>query len=991
MRWLRLHRICSILFAAGIFLWASAAIALEPPAPGEIESLSKNGQLAKQIHKAKALGNHRIDPYRLKLALAKARNEVSLQQGLSLPQVELPTPPPAWKGMPSTGNVKIFVLLVDFSDYPAYNTSAQVNSAIFGNGSLLPNSAPYESLANYYNRASYTLLNLAGGMTLGWYRPSYTRDSMPQTAAAREQLIIDAINSFNSSVDFAQFDNDADGVVDYFGVIWTGPDNGWANFWWGYQTSFYVNPWFTVDGKTLGNYSWQWEYNVGSSYQGPFSPIVLIHETGHALGLPDLYDYNSSIGPDGGVGGLDMMDANWGDHNSFSKWVLNWLTPIVVSSGSPTLTLNPSGTSTHAVLIMPGATSSNAFDEFFMAQNRYRVGNDIDDYPTDGMLIWHVDATLDNSGQDYKYDNSYTDHKLVKLMEADGLERIESYSAWADAAMYYMPGNVFTPTSVPSSYSYLGEDTGVRIESITQAGQQMSASFTIDSAPTLTLGEALDNTALTWTTGGDVNWYSQTVTSYYDGDAAQSGQISDNQNSYLQTTVSGPGNLSFYWKVDSEVNNDFLRFYIDGVEQSGSLSGSTAWAQKSYVVAAGAHTLQWVYTKNGSVNSGADAGWVDRVIWTPQSFEPVATPRSLSVPPSDSDGYYTVSWEASRTQDVTYVLEEAINTSFTSKLRTVYEGSELSAEVTGRKPKTTYYYRVKATKVGYADSDWQIATNGCLVGIGGYVPASITVPAWDADGAYTVSWGASAADNVTYVLEEATDSAFSNASTAYSGILLSADLTGRSQDMTYYYRVKAQQPGYPDSAWKVAGNGCVVSSVLPLTITTSTLSTVTVGTATTRTLVASGGIKPYNWLINAGSLPPEMTLDATTGVISGTPTTVGGYGFTVQVKDSQNTAVSKAFTLKVVMAPLTITTSLFGNVSVGTATNLSLEASGGVEPYTWSLAGGSLPPGLILNGSTGDISGTPTTGGIYSFKVQVKDSQNTVVVKPFTLNVMTAP
>lgn len=63
---------------------------------------------------------------------------------------------------------------------------------------------------------------------------------------------------------------------------------------------------------------------------------------------------------------------------------------------------------------------------------------------------------------------------------------------------------------------------------------------------TLTLGEALDNTELSWTTGGDANWFGQTDEHYYgSGDAAQSGDISDGQNSWLQTTVTGPGTLSF--------------------------------------------------------------------------------------------------------------------------------------------------------------------------------------------------------------------------------------------------------------------------------------------------------------------------------------------------------------------------------------------------------------------------------------------------------------
>lgn len=290
-------------------------------------------------------------------------------------------------------------------------------------------------------------------------------------------------------MDFSQFDNDGDGQIEYFIVIWTGPNNGWSNFWWGYQTNFF-DPGYFVDGKRLAKYSWQWEGYYGS--YGPFSPHTVIHETGHGLGLPDYYDYDDTVGPNGGVGGLDMMDANWGDHNSFSKWVLDWLTPVVVASGSQTITLNPSATSPDAVLIMPGATSSDPFREFFIAQNRHRIGND-QGYPTDGMLIWHVDATLNYAGNNYAYNNSYTDHKLIKLMQADGLERIENYSASADAAMYYTPGKSLGPLTNPQSRDYIGVDTGVNVTGISQFGPQMTATFSIDDPrvfPALTVAKA---------------------------------------------------------------------------------------------------------------------------------------------------------------------------------------------------------------------------------------------------------------------------------------------------------------------------------------------------------------------------------------------------------------------------------------------------------------------------------------------------------------------
>jgi Zn-dependent metalloprotease len=93
----------------------------------------------------------------------------------------------------------------------------------------------------------------------------------------------------------------------------------------------------------------------------------------------------------------------------------------------------------------------------------------------------------------------------------------------------------------------------------------------------------------------------------------------------------------------------------------------------------------------------------------------IGIPASLKVPVSDSDGVYTVSWTASATSGVTYVLEEATNNTFSAGLRVAYTGTGLSAAITGRARGVTYYYRVKAKKIGYIASAPRVATNGCRV------------------------------------------------------------------------------------------------------------------------------------------------------------------------------------------------------------------------------------------------------------------------------------
>ena len=129
------------------------------------------------------------------------------------------------------------------------------------------------------------------------------------------------------------------------------------------------------------------------------------------------------------------------------------------------------------------------------------------------------------------------------------------------------------------------------------------------------LSEALD-TALSFTTGGSADWFAQTTMTRYDGDAAQSGDISRNQDSWMQTTVSGKGTVKFYWKVSSEEDFDFLEFYIDGSLQENISGLEDDWEQQTYTIStSGSHTLEWRYVKDGSGNEGSDCGWVDKVEW----------------------------------------------------------------------------------------------------------------------------------------------------------------------------------------------------------------------------------------------------------------------------------------------------------------------------------------------------------------------------------------
>jgi uncharacterized repeat protein (TIGR03803 family) len=158
----------------------------------------------------------------------------------------------------------------------------------------------------------------------------------------------------------------------------------------------------------------------------------------------------------------------------------------------------------------------------------------------------------------------------------------------------------------------------------------------------------------------------------------------------------------------------------------------------------------------------------------------------------------------------------------------------------------------------------------------------------------------------------------------------------------------------------------------PVVATTSPLPAGYATVAYTDTLTATGGAAPLSWVVASGSLPSGLNL-STSGVISGTPTTMGGSTFTVQVTDSNGLSSTAQLSLTINAAPqppTIATTSPLPSAKVGTAYTETLTASGGKTPYSWAMASGALPPGLGLSAS-GVISGTPVVATTSSFSVRV--------------------
>jgi photosystem II stability/assembly factor-like uncharacterized protein len=187
---------------------------------------------------------------------------------------------------------------------------------------------------------------------------------------------------------------------------------------------------------------------------------------------------------------------------------------------------------------------------------------------------------------------------------------------------------------------------------------------------------------------------------------------------------------------------------------------------------------------------------------------------------------------------------------------------------------------------------------------------------------------------------------------------------------------------------KPSGGGAFILEG-PFSIATTSLPGGTTDVPYTAGLAASGGIPPYTWSITAGSLPAGLSLNGSTGVISGDPTTAGTQTATVEVTDAEGWTASAQLSITIV--DMTITTNSLPSAMVGKSYATTLTAVGGEPPYTWNLIKGSgtLPAGLRLQRSTGVISGVPNKKSESStFTVEVRDAKSTT--RPHTRDSATA-
>ncbi len=177
----------------------------------------------------------------------------------------------------------------------------------------------------------------------------------------------------------------------------------------------------------------------------------------------------------------------------------------------------------------------------------------------------------------------------------------------------------------------------------------------------------------------------------------------------------------------------------------------------------------------------------------------------------------------------------------------------------------------------------------------------------------------------------------------------------------------------------------------------TTAQSLTVGTAMASfsPLTPSGGATPYTYSISSGTLPTGLSLNPSTGAVTGTPTaTYSTANVVFSVKDAKGVVASTTSTVSftVVAAPVAISataTTTAQSLTVGTAmaSFSPLTPSGGATPYTYSVTTGTLPAGLSLNASTGAVTGTPSaTYTAANVVFSVKDTNNVVASTTSTVS-----
>jgi len=358
---------------------------------------------------------------------------------------------------------------------------------------------PTGTIPQFYNEISYGNITMvgtvfgtgSGGLIQVSQNDTYYEagcNGLCGTAKTGEYLK-ELLDASDGSVDFGLFDNDGpdglpnsgddDGYADFVAFVQPerGGECGTSNLWshrWVYE-GWWNAPYTTNDAAYGGGFIKVSDYTIQPLKSCNNVDIIEIgvfaHEFGHAFGLPDLYDTDSSNGSSSGIGQWGLMGSGSyggdGGHPqtpthmcAWSKEQLGWVQPMQVCGDTTGLSLADVESSGEVYKIYPHGIVDT---EYFLIENRVKTGYDTW-LPTSGLCIWHIDN--DQPG------NADETHKLVDLEEADGLAQLDANVNRGDSGDAY-PGSTnnttFNDASNPNSRDYTGAGTQLAVTGINGA------------------------------------------------------------------------------------------------------------------------------------------------------------------------------------------------------------------------------------------------------------------------------------------------------------------------------------------------------------------------------------------------------------------------------------------------------------------------------------------------------------------------------------------
>ena len=396
--------------------------------------------------------------------------------------------------MPSTGIAKPLVLMIEFPDYhrPRHVTRDDLERLLFSLDEP-------ESLSSFYYRSSYGKLTIEGKVC-DWYRTKMNRNEY----SSDSEIMAETINYMidNRGLRLSDYDADGDGLVDALYVFWAGTMDGSNGMWNSAYRSTWSDPPSTWESKVSG-----YIFVPGVTVWSSVPPLKcntnsLIHETGHLLGLNDYYSYDTDERKDrtgavftggaleGGLGGMDMMDTNIGDHNVFSKYLLGWVDPTVIEfEDIPNLKgesfdIRPSAVAGDAIFIKM-KPSDDMFTELLVIEAVSPIWNSSEYTRIKEPVIrlMRVNNQVYEEGElgnwrsfGFKYDNSYTSKKYISIVEADGKDEVQSFvpineveKISYETADYFKEGDFISSSTYPNTngfdeYGNTSLPTGLTIE-----------------------------------------------------------------------------------------------------------------------------------------------------------------------------------------------------------------------------------------------------------------------------------------------------------------------------------------------------------------------------------------------------------------------------------------------------------------------------------------------------------------------------------------------